>query len=61
MIEDLDELLTAAVTELFSTMLQVQMARVPVEAAARNGEPHVAGAAGFAGRISGVVYGHSSV
>jgi len=56
MIEDLDELVTSAVTDLFSTMLGMRMVLAPLEPEVMNGEPHVAGAVGFIGRLTGVVY-----
>lgn len=56
MIADLEELVGTAVTELFSTMLGMKMLPVPLEAGFGNGETHVAGAVGFVGRLSGVVY-----
>jgi chemotaxis protein CheX len=60
MIADLDELVTAAVTGLFSTMLHMQMAPVPVEPRVVNGQPRVAGAVAFIGRLTGVVYVHTT-
>ena len=56
MIDDLDELVTSAVTELFGTMLRMQMRPVPVQAGFGNDETHVAGVVGFIGKLSGVVY-----
>ena len=56
MIDDLEEMITSAVTELFSTMLGMSMLRAPLEAGFGNGETHVAGSVGFVGRLSGVVY-----
>jgi len=56
MIDDLDELVTSAVTELFGTMLRMQMQPVPVQAGFGNDETHVAGVVGFIGKLSGVVY-----
>jgi len=56
MIDDLDELVTSAVTELFGTMLGMKMLRVPVQAGFGNNEAHVAGVVGFIGKLSGVVY-----
>lgn len=60
MIKDLDELITAAITDLFSTMLRMEVARVPIETGALNGEPHIAGAVGFIGRLTGVIYVHTT-
>ena len=56
MIGDLKDLVSSAVTELFSTMLGMKMQPVPLESGFGNGETHVAGAVGFVGRLSGVVY-----
>ena len=56
MITDLEDLVSGAVTELFSTMLGTNMRPVPLEPGFGNGETHVAGAVGFVGRVSGVVY-----
>jgi chemotaxis protein CheX len=60
MIEDLDELITAALTDLFSTMLRLEVARTPVETNAANGEAHIAGVVGFTGRLTGVIYVHTT-
>jgi chemotaxis protein CheX len=56
MIADLDELIAGAVTEVFSTMLGMNMTRAPIETDQANGETHIAGAVGFVGRVSGVAY-----
>lgn len=56
MIEDLDQLVSSAVTELFSTMLGMKMQPVPVPTGFNNDEPHIAGVVGFVGKLSGVVY-----
>src|SRR5208283_2265639 len=56
MIEDLDELVTSAVTDLFTTMLGMKMVPVALEPGAANGDTYVAGSVGFIGRLSGVVY-----
>jgi chemotaxis protein CheX len=56
MIADLEELVTRAVTELFSTMLGMQVLPAPLQAGLSNGETHIAGSVGFVGRLSGVVY-----
>jgi len=61
MIADLEELVTPAVTELFSTMLGMTMLPVPLEPGFADGETHVAGAVGFVGRLSGVVYAFTTV
>ncbi len=60
MIEDLDELLTAALTDLFSTMLRLEVVRAPLEANPLNGESHIAGSVGFTGRLNGVIYVHTT-
>ena len=56
MIADLQELVTGAVTEVFSTMLATNMLPASLDSGFGNGEPHIAGAVGFVGRMSGVVY-----
>lgn len=56
MIDDMDGLVTSAVTEIFGTMLRMQMVRVPVEAGFGDDETHVAGVVGFIGKLSGIVY-----
>ena len=56
MIADLEDLVTHAVTELFSTMLGMQLQPAPLQDGLGDGEPHIAGAVGFVGRLSGVVY-----
>jgi chemotaxis protein CheX len=61
MIADLDELVTSSVTELFSTMLNMNMLPAPMQAGFGNGEPHVAGTVGFIGWLSGVVYVFTTV
>ncbi len=61
MIADLEGLVTGAVTELFSTMLRTNMQPAPLEPGFGNGEPHIAGAVGFVGRLSGMVYVFTTV
>ena len=61
MIADLEELVTGAVTELFSTMLGMTMLPTPIESGFGNGETHIAGSVGFVGRLSGVVYVFTSL
>ena len=61
MIADLEELVASSVTELFSTMLGMNMLPAPLEAGFANGETHIAGAVGFVGRLSGVVYVFTTV
>jgi chemotaxis protein CheX len=61
MIADLEELLASAVTELFSTMLGMKMLPAPLESGFGNGKTHIAGAVGFVGRLSGVVYVFTTV
>lgn len=61
MIEDLEELVTSAVSELFSTMLGMEMRLIPLPTEVNNGEAHVAGAVGFIGRLTGVVYVYTAV
>jgi len=61
MIADLEELVASAVTEIFSTMLGMNMRPAPLESGFANGETHIAGAVGFVGRLSGVVYVFTTV
>jgi chemotaxis protein CheX len=61
MIADLEELVTSAVTELFTTMLHMNMQSVAVEPSFGNGETHVAGTVGFVGRLTGVVYVYTTL
>src|ERR1035441_2147966 len=61
MIADLEELVASAVTELFSTMLGMNMLPAKLETGFANGETHIAGAVGFVGRLSGVVYVFTTV
>jgi chemotaxis protein CheX len=61
MIADLEELVTSAVNELFTTMLRMNVQPVPLEPGFGNGETHVAGTVGFVGRLTGVVYVYTTV
>jgi chemotaxis protein CheX len=61
MITDLEELVTSAVTELFSTMLGMDMQPVPLAPGFGNGDTHVAGTVGFVGRLTGVVYVYTTL
>ena len=61
MIDDLDDLVRSAVSEVFATMLSLDLESEPPGSFVKNGEPHVAGAVGFSGSISGVVYIYSTV
>ena len=61
MIADLEGLVTGAVREVFSTMLRMDMLPAPLESGFGNGETHVAGAVGFVGRLSGMVYVFTTV
>jgi chemotaxis protein CheX len=56
MINDLDELVRAAVAEVFSTMLNCEARPEPGEIPKLNGEMHIAGSVGFIGPITGVIY-----
>jgi chemotaxis protein CheX len=61
MINDLDELVRSAVSEIFDTMLNLKLQLQPAGTAIANGEPHVAGSVGFSGgTVCGVVYIYSS-
>jgi len=56
MIDDLDELVRIAVREVFETMLSLELEPQPDGTSLQSSAPHVAGAVGFIGRPSGVVY-----
>ncbi len=56
MIDDMDELVTSAVTTLFDTMLGMKMVKVPVQPEFIDSERHIAGVVGFIGKLNGVVY-----
>lgn len=57
MIDQLEELVTQAVKRAFDTMLNLEVQGLPASAAAAsNGEPQIAGAVGFIGRLTGVIY-----
>lgn len=60
MIEDMEQLIGASVTEVFDTMLNLKARREPEGTAITNGEPQVAGSVGFIGRMTGVVYLYST-
>jgi len=61
MLADLEGLVTGAVTEVFSTMLSMNMLPASLEPGFGNGEAHIAGAVGFVGRLSGMVYVFTTV
>jgi chemotaxis protein CheX len=61
MIEDMATLVTAAVTEVFSTMLSYSInsstsASLPNAGSSNGSSMHVAGGVGFGGDVTGVVY-----
>ncbi len=55
MIDDLDDLVKSAVSEVFDTMLSLEIRQEPPGSEIRN-----AGAVGFSGKVCGVVYIYSS-
>lgn len=59
-IEELNRLLDDAVREVFSTMLSLRAESDGFDNTLLNGGNHVAGAVGFIGRLTGVVYLYSS-
>jgi chemotaxis protein CheX len=61
MIDDMDQLVTSAITGVFATMLKIPIQKEPPGSPIRNGEAHVAGSVGFIGALSGVVYVYSTV
>jgi chemotaxis protein CheX len=61
MINDLDDLVQSAVSEIFDTMLNIKVVAQPAGTPINNGEPHVAGSVGFSGSsLCGVVYIYTS-
>lgn len=56
MIDDLEIMLKAAVSEVFSKMLKTEVRAVPVDGDAMSAEAHIASAVGFIGDMTGVVY-----
>lgn len=56
MIDDLEELLKSAMVEVFSTMLGQQIEPEPNNAPMLNGDAMIAGAVGFIGTLTGIVY-----
>jgi chemotaxis protein CheX len=59
-IDDINPLIQDAVSEVFTTMLSMNVELAKPEMAAMNGEAHIASAVGFIGRMTGVVYLYSS-
>lgn len=60
MIEDIEQLIKSAVTEVYGTMLRLPVAPEATGTPITNGEPHVASSVGFIGRLSGVVFLYST-
>ena len=61
MIADLDDLVSEAVAEVFRTMLERPIQRARNEPSALNGDMQVAGAVGFTGKLTGVIYVYTSI
>lgn len=60
MIDDLEDLLRAAVVEVFGTMVGLQVQPEPPNSPIQNEGATVAGTVGFIGRLTGVVYLYAS-
>ena len=60
MIVDLDQLIRNCVSDVFGTMLSMNVERHAPISMEPNGEAHIASAVGFAGAITGVVYLYTS-
>lgn len=60
MIEDIEQLITSAVTEVFGTMLNFKVRLDQETVPPINGESHIAGSVGFIGRLTGVVFLYST-
>lgn len=56
MIDDMEQLIEGSVHEVFSTMLSIQVRSEPCTGPLPGSESQIAGAVGFIGRMSGVVY-----
>lgn len=61
MIDDLEDLLRAAVVEVFQTMIGLQVQAEPPNSPLHNDGATIAGAVGFIGRLTGVVYIYAPV
>jgi chemotaxis protein CheX len=61
MIANAGVMVNAAVSEVFTTMLNLEVRQVSHEACGFKGEPQIASAVGFTGRVSGVVYLYTTV
>ncbi len=60
MIEDLEQLVTSAVTEVMTTMMSFKVQATKEGINFTNGEGHIASAVGFIGKTTGVVYLYAS-
>lgn len=60
MIEDIEPMVSRAVSAVFGTMLNLPVEQEPPGSPIVNGEPQIAGSVGFIGTISGVIYVYSS-
>ena len=60
MIEDIEQLISSAVTEVFGTMLNFKVTLDLNNPPLANGESHVAGSIGFIGRTTGVLFIYST-
>jgi len=60
MIDDLNGLVTSTVIDIFKSLLSMKVTPAGPAPAVRNGEPHVAASVGFVGRLTGILYIHTS-
>ena len=60
MIDDIEIMLKAAVSEVFCKMLKTEVRAVPVDSEAMSAEAHIASAVGFIGDMTGVAYLYAS-
>ncbi len=60
MIQDMDDLVRAAINEVFDTMLNLKIEAEPPGTELLNGEAHIASSVGFIGKLTGIVYIYSS-
>lgn len=56
MIDDLEELIKSAVVEVFSTMLKLPVQAEPANSPVMPADSTIAGAVGFVGQVTGVIY-----
>jgi chemotaxis protein CheX len=61
MIDDLDHLVSSAVSSVFGTMLNLPVVEEAESVPVTSSEPHLAGSVGFIGIVTGVIFVYSTV